>query len=198
MITAQIWRAFAFNNITSKELRVVRILIPMFITIAVFIIYLVLPKKPEIMGDKKYLDYLLQIIGILPGFYIAALAAGATFTNSSLDEIMPGKNPPTLKTKIMGQELEPPLTIRIFICHLFSYLSATALVLAFAILAAIEINPSLEYIKCQNKSNDYILIAITLVQYLAVLAITFYVVKIASITLHGLYFLAERMHMSNQ
>lgn len=197
MILRQIRRPFAFNTIKSKDLAAVRTYVPGAITIALTLLYFVLPKQPDIIGDKRYLDYLLQIVGILPGFYIAALAAGATFANPSLDEPMPGKRPPTLKISRMGQSYEDVPTIRIFICHLFAYLSATSLVLAFALLLCIELNPSMEYLTATFENIRFVVFATKSAQALAVMAVTFYVAKLAVVTLHGLYFLAERMHLAN-
>ena len=154
MILHQLSRPFAFNKIVSTELNSVRYYVPGIITAVASGVYFILPKPPEILGDKRYLDYLLQIVGILPGFYIAALAAGATFANPSLDEPMPGKTPPTLKMRRMGQMHDEPLTTRLFICHLFAYLSAVSLMLAFAILVAIEINPSIEDILNRKANLD--------------------------------------------
>lgn len=198
MIVSQILRPFAFNNIKSTDLNVVRFYIPLAGTLILFGFYLLLPKKPEIIGDKKYLDYMLQIVGILPGFYIAALAAGATFLNPSLDEQMPGRKPPTLIIEKMGQKIDTVLTTRLFICHLFSYLSAASLVLAFAILLAIETNPSVDDAIASNKDLYVIVIALRTLQYLYILVLTFYIIKLTTVTLHGLYFLAERMHLGNE
>lgn len=197
MIIHQLRRPFAFNKIRSAELNVVRFYTPAAITIVLVVLYIILPKKPEILGDKKYLDYMLQIVGILPGFYIAALAAGATFDNPALDETMPGKKPPELDIVRMGQSFTQKLTTRLFICHLFSYLSAASLMLAFAILLGIEINPSLDDISQSFKNISIVNYAIMSAQWAYVIALTFYAAKLTTITLHGLYFLAERMHLGN-
>lgn len=164
---------------------------------ALLIIYVLLPKSPEIYGDKKYLDYMLQIVGILPGFYIAALAAGATFANTSLDEAMQGRDPPSIDITKMGQKSTEPLSTRLFICYLFSYLSAASLVLAFGILIAIEVNPSIDHIASTYKEVQTVVLGLKCLQYVFVLLLTFYAAKITTITLHGLYFLAERMHQYN-
>lgn len=194
MIVRQLSRPFAFNSIRSGELRYVRLYLPALITSVLLVFYIMLPKPPDIWGDKHYLDYMLQIVGILPGFYIAALAAGATFANSSLDQPMPGRSAPTLEMTRMGQKSFETLSTRLFICYLFSYLSAVSLVLAFGILFAIETNPSVEYIAKMFEETLIINKFCKILQYLYVLMLTFYAAKLATITLHGLYFLAERMH----
>lgn len=197
MIVRQLSRPFAFNSIQSGELRYVRFHVPLSITTLLLVIYSLLPKPPDIWGDKHYLDYMMQIVGILPGFYIAALAAGATFANASLDEPMPGLAPPTLVMTRMGQRFTEKLSTRLFICYLFSYLSAASLVLAFGILFAIEINPSVEHIISTHSEIYYVVMAAKAVQYVFVLVLTFYAAKLTTVTLHGLYFLAERMHQHN-
>lgn len=184
MILRQIRRPFAFNTIKIKDLATVRTYVPAVITPSLTALYYVLPKRPDIIGDKHYLDYLLQIVGILPSFYIAALAAGATFANPSLDEPMPGKKPPTLRITRMGHSYEDVPTIRIFICHLFAYLSATSLVLAFALLFCIEVNPSFELVAANNAGNDYVTVPVSAIQLISVMAVTFYASKLAVVTLH--------------
>lgn len=198
MLWYQITRPFAFRHIQSRELKFLRTTLPALITIALIIAYWLLPVRPAILGDKKYVDYILQVIGTLPGFFIAALAAAATFSNPSLDEQMPGKNPPLLKVMRSGEIFDIPMTMRVFICHLFSYLTAISLVATFLGIAIIELAPSIDALSDAHSSNNLMRIGVILVKYLAVGWLTFFVTKIVIVTLHGLYFLVERMHLANR
>ncbi|MDP4006469.1 hypothetical protein [Methylobacterium sp. NEAU K] len=168
------------------------------ITVSLVIVYWLLPVRPTILGDKKYVDYILQVIGTLPGFFIAALAAAATFSNPSLDEQMPGKPPPTLRVMRSGETFDIPMTMRVFICHLFSYLTAISLVATFLGIAIIEVAPTIDAIGDAHKDGGVVQMSLAVVRYAAVGWLTFFVAKIVIITLHGLYFLVERMHLANR
>lgn len=197
MMWYQLTRPFAFQKIQNRDLWFMRTVVPFFITFFLLAVYLVLPVRPSIIGDKKYLDYLLQIVGILPGFYIAALAAAATFNNPSLDEPMPGRDAPHLDVQRGGEVFSVTMTMRVFICHLFSYLSALSFLTAILTLAIIEIAPSVDYIDA-NYSGWLVNVLLALMRYGAVFVVTFYFARIILVTLHGLYFLVERMHQANR
>lgn len=193
----QLTRPFAFRRIQNRDLSFMRTAVPLVISVCLLIVYLVLPVKPAIIGDKKYLDYLLQIVGILPGFYIAALAAAATFNNPSLDEPMPGRDAPHLDVQRGGESFSVAMTMRVFICHLFSYLSALSFLTAISTLMIIEVAPSVEYLETRFE-NAIAQGLLSTIKYSAVFLVTFYFARIILITLHGLYFLVERMHQANR
>lgn len=194
----QLTRPFAFQSIQNRDLRFMRTVVPFIATVLLLALYLLLPVKPSILGDKKYLDYLLQIVGILPGFYIAALAAAATFNNPALDEPMPGRDAPHIDIQRGGETFSVTMTMRVFICHLFSYLSALSFMTAIFTLMIIECAPSLEYLERGAAALTPASIALIIVRYGTVFAVTFYFARIILITLHGLYFLIERMHQANR
>jgi hypothetical protein len=184
--------------IKNRQLRALRLFVPAVITSLLLTLYYFLPVRPEIIGDKKYLDYLLQIVGILPGFYIAALAAAATFSNPSLDEPMPGLDAPTIDIVRGGKIFEVRMTMRIFMCHLFSYLSAMSFVTSLVLLATIELYPSLKHLQDAFGSDSAAGNALQVISYASVGLATYLFWMIIVITMHGLYFLVERMHQENR
>jgi len=74
-----------------------------------------------IAGQSGLLDRLILVCSILPGFYIAALAAIATFNRPDIDEVMPDPTP-TLKVEIGGRPNVIDLTRRRFLAYLFAFL----------------------------------------------------------------------------
>ena len=177
---------------------VLRTILPMLVTLVSILIYWMLPYKPEITGDKKYIDYTLQVVGSLPGFYIAALAAAATFTNHSLDEEMSGRNVPTLDIERGGHKFETVLTLRVFMCHLFAYLCALSFLTYLIGVAILEFAPVLCIIEKEHSAHNVTAPLITCARYLGVGYFTFCLVRIVAVTLHGLFFLVERMHQENR
>jgi hypothetical protein len=75
-----------------------------------------------------------DLIALFAAFFVAALAAVATFARPSLDEYMAGTTPQLGRRK---------LTRRQFVCYLFGYLAVLAFSLFLAIVAAEIVAPSL-------------------------------------------------------
>ena len=197
MIWYQIKRPFAFLRIKNTELMLLRTTIPVVVTLIACFVYWWLPYKPEITGDKKYIDYVLQIVGALPGFYIAALAAAATFTNNSLDLEMSGRNVPILEIQRGGQSFHVALTLRVFMCHLFAYLCVLSFLTCVIGIAILEFAPVLNKIDEANSERGTVSLVTGFARYASVAWFTLCLVRIVTITLHGLYFLIERMHQQN-
>ncbi|MCJ2094922.1 hypothetical protein MKK67_20810 [Methylobacterium sp. J-072] len=177
---------------------VLRTTIPAVVTAFACIIYWASPYKPEIIGDKHYVDYVLQIVGSLPGFYIAALAAAATFSNRSLDEEMGGKNVPMLDIQRGGETFNVALTLRVFMCHLFAYLCALSFLTCVIGVSIMEFAPILKQIEAENAHHSVAASVAFTFKYAVVGWFTFCLVRIVTITLHGLFFLIERMHQENR
>lgn len=124
----------------------------------------------------------------LPGFYIAALAAVATFgqQGSSLDRIIPEPTP-TLQTRWAGGRwVEMKLSRRRFLCLLFAYLTSISVVLSlFASYARAIAQPARK------------LLPVLLVDGLSWMAFAVYLLflfQVVIVTLWGLYYLGDRMH----
>ncbi len=127
MLLYQLTRPIAFRQIKHPALRIINVYVPGGLAVLAIFLFLLLPLKPKLFGDDSITSNALLFISVLPGFFIAALAAVATFPSDSLNEIMPAPAP-TLVMRT-GDKLAPvELTSRIFLCHLFSYLT----VLSFA------------------------------------------------------------------
>jgi hypothetical protein len=70
-----------------------------------------------------------DLLSILTGFFIAALAAVATFGGEEMNQQMPGSSPMLLPRRHGGPE---PLSRRRFLCYLFGYLAFTSLAIYMA------------------------------------------------------------------
>ncbi|MHC9237382.1 hypothetical protein ACX9MO_17290 [Pseudooceanicola sp. 502str34] len=137
--------------------------------------------------DKdKLISDVNALMGILIGFYIAALAAVSSFSNENLDQVMKGR-PPTLTTVRRSEEIKETLTRRRFLAILFGYCATLAIILyAFGVLQA-----------HLTVSQPAELWAQTALSFATQVAWGFYVWIIASllvVTLLGLHYLVERMH----
>ena len=88
-----------------------------------------------IAGQSGLLDRLILVCSIMPGFYIAALAAIATFNRPDIDDVMPDPTP-TLKVEIGGRPNDIDLTRRRFLAYLFAFLCWESIALLIACVFA--------------------------------------------------------------
>lgn len=94
-----------------------------------------------VAGEDGLLSKILIVCSVLPGFYIASLAAIATFNRPDIDELMP---PPTpeITQKIGGKKNDIPLTRRRFLSHLFAFLCFESLAIMVVCVFASLVGPN--------------------------------------------------------
>jgi hypothetical protein len=193
MLLYQLTRPIAFRQIKHPALRIINVYAPGGLAVLAVFLFLLLPIKPKLFGDDSITSNALLFITVLPGFFIAALAAVATFPSDNLNEIMPDPAP-TLVMRT-GDNLAPvELTSRIFLCHLFSYLT----VLSFAgfLLGAGGdlLAPSAVYVvaKIPDPGASNLVVCLLHIGYIAMFTWVF--ANLIVTTVYGLYFLVERIH----
>jgi hypothetical protein len=130
-------------------------------------------------------DKLLGFIQTLPGFYIAALAAVATFGRESLDHMMPG-TPPRVHIVYNGQLVEIELTRRRFLTMMFAYLTALSIGLTLAaIVGLMLVDPVASLLHPE---------LVPAARVIALFSFLVFTAQMVIITMWGLYYLGERMH----
>lgn len=89
----------------------------------------------SLYGGDGLIKNILGFVQSLPGFYIAALAAIATFNRIDIDKIMP-LPAPTTDIRLDGKKIAIELTRRRFLCLMFAFLTAESfIIILLAILA---------------------------------------------------------------
>jgi len=125
----------------------------------------------------------------LPGFYIAALAAIATFGRTDIDEIMPGSPPPRLETATVNGGVNLiELTRRRFLCLLFAFLTVECVALTLGSVLVLSAVPAI--VECIGDRE-------TLLRIVSAFGVFFYCLVLTQLmiaTLWGLYYLGERIH----
>jgi hypothetical protein len=160
-------------------------LIPISLSVIFSFLFLFLPKDLNVFGDKGLVDSINGLLSILAGFYIASLAAVATFQNSNLDKFIQGEQA-MLRGKRSGKEFMEELTRRRFLCLLFGYCSLLSI-----FLFIIGIFSRL------FKENLKFFIAIQLYKPLIAFFILIYMFLFFNLvvtTLIGLNYLTDRIH----
>lgn len=165
--------------------------IPLLASIIITAVYHFHANKISLIETNGLLLQVNGLLQVLIGFYIAALAAVATFSSASIDEVMAG-DPPTLVEKFRGHKIAVELTRRRFVCYLFGYLALVSFMLFCLGMISILVGKPFHIWLLTFWSSDTILWLKTLF----VGGYIFMLMNIITTTLLGLYFLAVRFHQS--
>jgi len=185
MILYQISRPFSYLNIKHPEKWKFDWLIPFFLAIISVFLCFVFRHNINIFGEYGLIDHILSLVQILPGFYIAALAAISTFNRIDIDQYMPNPTP-QIDIIISGEKNKIKLTRRRFLCMLFAFLATDSILLALVSIGALI---SAEAFKT--------IIPIQFHQHVSYIFIFFYFLifwQLLTATLLGLYYLGDRLH----
>ncbi|MDZ4112518.1 MAG: hypothetical protein U1E18_23375 [Brevundimonas sp.] len=139
----------------------------------------------NISGERGVLDQINGLLGILVGFFIAALAAVATFDRPSMDDPMPGIAP-IMKIKEKGVFYDIPLSRRIFLSQLFGYLTVASLIV-FAMGAIGQLSAS-------AAESSLVPVAYETARLIFVFAYSFGLANVIVNTLLGVFYLSFRIH----
>lgn len=143
----------------------------------------------SLFEDDGLLDKILNFVSVLPGFYIAALAAIATFNKTDIDKTMPAPAP-KLDIVIQGKNIAIELTRRRFLCSMFAFLTAESL-----ILIVVAIFGQLLYFPAKAVIPDTSQAWVSAFSTFLFLAL-FWQMIVASFW--GLYYLGDRLHQPDQ
>jgi hypothetical protein len=136
-------------------------------------------------ADGALIAKILGFVQGLPGFYIAALAAIATFNKLDIDKTMP-KPAPKLDIMVQGQKVPIELTRRRFLCSMFAFLTAESLILiVLAIFGQAVYLPA----KAIFPEKLHVLASAT---YMVVFLFALWQMLITSFW--GLFYLGDRLH----
>ncbi|HBM0098366.1 TPA: hypothetical protein LT061_004937 [Salmonella enterica subsp. enterica serovar Blitta] len=151
-------------------------ILPITVSCIAVIIINILPKNISLIGKDSLISLVNGILQILSGFYIASMAAVATFQKKGMDNIMDGVAP-TLRGK--------KLTRRRFLTYLFGYLAFMSITLYF-VGGTVQLMSS--SIKELHLSQYGWLKNLCLFIYLS------FVCNILSTTALGMFFMIDKMH----
>lgn len=184
-------RPLSYLSIEHKQKRVVDWVYPIVLAILTIVIIFCLKQfgNIAIYADGALLEKILGFVQGLPGFYIAALAAIATFNKLDIDKTMP-KPAPKMGSMIRGQIVCIELTRRRFLCSMFAFLTAESLIL---IILAIFGQTVYLPVKAIIPVNFHTL---TSISYMLLFMFIFWQMLITSFW--GLFYLGDRLHQPDQ
>lgn len=176
---------FMYLRIRHKSKWRYDLLYPTLIAAAVGSVILFGPIDLNLSGERGLLDQANDLIGILVGFFIAALAAVATFDRPSMDEPMAGI-PPTLRIVERKIAYEVPLSRRVYLSQLFGYLTVVSII-SYAIGSVAQV-VSYDQEMFQAIGGYELLRAVFVYGYCLIVS------NIVVNTLLGVFYLSYRIH----
>lgn len=166
---------------------IVSLIFSVILALVDFFAYDIAKKVESNIFKNEFTGLLIGFLQTIPGFYIAGLAAISTLNSETMDRPMSGI-PPTEKVIETNPyaEKEMPLTRRMFLSRLFSYLS-------FISLSAFLVAITFKYFYSLN------FITVTPVTYGIVYAVCLFILlfclcQLILLTALGLYYLGDRIH----
>ncbi|WP_180055808.1 hypothetical protein [Acinetobacter sp. YH12142] len=152
-----------------------------------FFTYDTIKKVEPNIFKNEFIGLLIGFLQTIPGFYIAGLAAISTLNSETMDRPMSG-NPPTetiIETNPYAKK-EMPLTRRMFLSRLFSYLSFISLS-AFLVAIIFKYFYSLNFITVNP-------IIYAIIYGACLFILLFCLCQLVLLTALGLYYLGDRIH----
>jgi len=181
-ILLKLFAPLNYLKIGHEQKRVLDFLLPLILGGSVAILYASLPEPFIILGDKGVLNALGGLLQFLTGFYVASLAAIATFPNKNMDDFTDG-----IPLKLNNTEI----TRRQYLSYMFGYLAFLGFLLVALGFIILVLEPS---INVWASVIDARWIFISTLVFIAVYF--YYVSKLMLTTLYGLYYLTEKIHQT--
>jgi hypothetical protein len=138
-----------------------------------------------VFGDSGLLAKLVSFVQNLPGFYIAALAAIATFNRVDIDRAMPAPTP-KMNIQLRGKTVAIELTRRRFLCALLAFLTAESLMLILSGILALVVAPSIKAL-IPTGAQPWIIVGSSTIYLL-------FFWQMLIVTFLGLFYLGDRIH----
>lgn len=182
---SRLWRPFDYLRVRHEAKVKYDLWIPLFVALVAIALVELAPQRIPLVTSQSIISAVSGLMSILAGFYIASLAAIATFNNSGMDKTMPG-DPPQLDVEIKGTRKTLKLTRRRFLSLMFGYLAMMSIVIylfgEFGRLYAPAIASGVE--------DD----VVTWLRRVFLLLYFFAFANVIVTTFLGLFFMADRIH----
>lgn len=163
--------------------------IPLMLSLVGTALLYFLPKPVPIFSERGYTSIISQLLQILTGFYIASLAAIATFEKKDMDAVMPGE-PVTLKIEDRAGHIKiTTLTRRKFLCLMFGYLSFLSIFVYFL--------GTFSNLLAINAKEIFSPKWHVPLKWSFVWLYSFLVANLMTTTLLGLYYMTDRIHRTD-
>ena len=181
----QLLRPWIYLGISGPRKYLFDWIIPAILALVFIIPWAVSGVKVQFYGAGGFLSQITSFVQNLPGFFIAALAAVATFNRGDLDKEMP-EPAPTIPVAIKGHAVRLSLTRRRFLCVLFAFLTVQSIVITLVGVLLVVLAPAISH-----AVGDVVR---PFVYYTGAFLYLFQFLQMIIATALGLYYLGDRIH----
>lgn len=179
-----------YLSIQHPTKRVVDWVIPCILSLLSSLAVMWLRGKINFYGTGGFVSLVLGYVQNLPGFYIAALAAIATFTRPEIDQVIPGTDTPKIKNiDSHGNVNLIELTRRRFLCLMFAFLTAECILLTVFSVVGLNVATPL-----RNSLGYW---EHTVLYFLAAFSYFLLFFQLMIATFWGIYYLGEKIHQTS-
>lgn len=173
--------AFSFFRLRSEDITYFQYVFPTVLTLVTLVLYELIQGDYFVVNLDSFVASATTLMGVLIGFYIAALAAVTSFPNESLNSIMSGRAP---KIRERTAENLEEITRRRFLSILLGYCAFLSIFIygVGSVAAAIEV------------STDVSPLARSFMTSLWWFIYTWLLASLLTVTMLCLHYLIDRMH----
>ncbi len=179
-VASQLIRPFSYLRVKHAAKSIYDWVIPALLTALTLVYFIFTGLHGVVSTNDGLIVELVSFVSNLPGFYIAALAAVATFNRADMDVRLPEPTP-EIETLIRGQDQIIKLTRRRYLCLLFAFLTGESIFLVIftklAFLIEIDMSGSF-YLMC----------------WAGVAMFFLFFWQLITATLYGLFYMGDKMH----
>ncbi|WP_340263558.1 hypothetical protein [Sulfitobacter pontiacus] len=178
---AKLLTAFSFFRLRSHDLRYFQYVFPTFAASVILLGYHLLSGEILVIKLDAFVSSATTLMGVLIGFYIAALAAVTSFPSESLNNIMSG-DAPKMKERWGGQDVA--LTRRRFLAILLGYCAFLSIFIFIlgSVSAAVNFGSDIPTVVKQLAMGAWWFVY------------TWFLSSLLIVTMLCLHYLIERMH----
>ncbi|MEN9062825.1 hypothetical protein [Ponticoccus litoralis] len=173
--------AFSFFRLRSADLEYFQYKYPSIFAVFLVVSYWVLSRTIFEIDLDAAIANATTLMGVLIGFYIAALAAVTSFPNESLNSVMAG-NAPRIKER-GGAEFSP-ITRRRFLSILLGYC-------AFLSIVVYILGSASASVKFAARTNEFLEVILKAIWWSGY---TWLLASLLTVTMLCLHYLIDRMH----
>ena len=183
----QMLQPFTYLAISHPHKWKVDWLFPILISLACTFLSLDAEWRTELFRSSGPVYLLLGFLQCLPGFYIAALAAIATFGRTDIDNVLPEPTP-TVKLSSRGENILVKLTRRRFLAMLFAFLTCESILLVLLSVFGVSFGDTINELAIFGADWGRFAGGLLVFVYFTLLA------QLLIATFWGLYYLGFKLH----
>ncbi len=188
----ELTRGLAYQRIEHPSIGWYNKWMPLLLAVLASACYIALPAKPPLIAGTSLSNSILGLVSTLPGFYLAALAASATFDRPGMDSEIP-EPAPKLNISTQGSTEKISLTRRMFLTYMFAYLTLLSLLICGLLILSSAALPTV-ILLLKEIPNDISIYISFILKVLFVFINSTLLFSLSITTLHGIYFLCEKIH----